>query len=97
MSEVRTIQVVTTKPTSTPMMIVRQFVLWAYLIGAEAVSHIWFGGSWVVDIMVIVLMFVYGYGKYSTGQGFSVEMTSADIKKWVADGMPPDIKEWKKQ
>ena len=94
MSDVKTIDIYT-KPSSTWRIMLRHIVIWCYLVGAEAVSHIWFGGSWVIDSMVLIGLVALVSGGIMREAGMRVEMTTAEIRLWVAAGMPLDIKQWR--
>jgi hypothetical protein len=72
----------------------RHAILWSYLVGAEFASHYLFGGSWVIDLMILVIMCAFVTVGIRKEVGLSVKMTKPEIKLWVASGMPGDIKEW---
>lgn len=73
----------------------RQTVIWTYLIAAEWGSHYLFGGSWVIDLMVIVMMVMAGILVGIRKTGWSVETTPTELKRWVNAGMPPDFASWR--
>jgi hypothetical protein len=72
-------------------------IVWGYLVGAEGVSHVWFGGSWVVDAMIIVALISILITTTAKKTGASVRLTPAEIRLWVAAGMPGDIKAWQRR
>lgn len=96
MAEVRTINVYTNGPKLLTIT-ARQTVIWVYLICAEAVSHLWFGGSWVIDLIVLVGLVMVATNSVMRQTGYSAEMTSAELRLWVAAGTPLDVKEWQAQ
>jgi len=94
MADVKTIGV-STKQTGVVTMFFRHVVIWGFLVGAEAGSHLWFGGSWVIDMMILTALVLFVINMATKKSGMAVEMTPAEIRLWVAAGMPNDIKEWR--
>lgn len=82
------------KPIGIPRFFFRHTIVWSYLVGAEGISHLWFGGSWVVDLMIVFGMCAI-FARWVSRDNLSVKMTRAEVRLWVAAGMPKDIKEWR--
>lgn len=95
MAETKSINVSTMKPAGNIKLIFRHCMLWGFLVGAEAAAHLLFGGSWVIDIIVLTVVALFVVSQVSKSAGFSVEMTKAELRLWVAAGMPDDIKQWR--
>lgn len=95
MAEVKTINVDSSPREGTIRVAWRHAVIWTYLVGAEGVSHLWFGGSWVIDMMILTGLIAMIFGQVSKFAGTRVSMTPAEIRLWVAAGMPLDVKTWK--
>lgn len=101
MAEVKTITVWTENQMKAkrPGIIIgtiKQVVFWSCLVGAEAASHLIFGGSWVVDIIVLSAVLLLVADKVSKLGGFKFDMTQDEIKRWAADGAPFDVQAWRK-
>ncbi len=94
MADVKSINI-STKQTGVVVMALRHTVIWTFLVGAEAGSHLWFGGSWVIDMMIITALVLFVINMATKASGMAVEMTPAEIRLWVAAGMPDDIKDWR--
>lgn len=84
-----------TKPPGTIKLAIRQIITWTCLVAAEGISHVWFGGSWVIDIMVIGIFFLTLYAVVARQSGMSVKMTPDEVRRWVMAGMPGDVKQWR--
>jgi hypothetical protein len=67
---------------------------WGYLVVAEAVSHAWFGGSWIIDLMIVIGMFGLVRTLYHPEE--NIVMSHSDVRAWVKAGMPDDIMEWRR-
>lgn len=76
--------------------IVRRTLPWIYLVGSEGISHWWFGGSWVIDLLVLVGLIVILHNMFQESAGAKVNMTVAEIQRWAAHGCPLDIAMWRK-
>jgi hypothetical protein len=98
MPEVRTIRVITNfdKPTGSVRLFFNQLMFWGFLVGAEGGSRMWFGGSWVIDVMVVTLVIMAAIAMSTKTLQIEAKMTTAEIRRWVAAGMPLDIKEWRR-
>jgi hypothetical protein len=96
MSEVRMIRLIQHEPTSSVRLFFNQLMFWGFLVGTEGFSRMWFGGSWVVDVMLIVVVIVWGITMSVRATGVEVNMTTAEIRRWVAAGTPRDVKEWRR-
>ncbi len=95
MMDVSTIRVDPDPNPSTFRLAIRHTMIWGYLIGAEASSHLLFGGSWVIDVMVLTSTIMWIVGKAFKESGSTVAMSPAEIRRWVTAGMPRDIKHWR--
>lgn len=95
MADVKIIKVDTQQGWGTIRVAWHHTVIWTYLVGAEGISHIWFGGSWVIDMMIIAGLFTIGAGQIAKSSGTTVSLTLPEIRLWVAAGMPLDVKAWK--
>ncbi len=69
---------------------------WGQLVGVIGLSHWWFGGSWIIDIMALVIMVTTIVNIMKNAGGAVVTMTHAEIRQWVTAGMPDDVNEWRK-
>lgn len=94
MADVKTISISTKQPGSLSV-ILRHAFIWSFLVGAEAASHLLFGGSWVIDVMILTALILLIAHQASNQSGMSVAMTPAEVRLWVAAGMPNDIKSWR--
>jgi len=72
-------------------------IVWGFCLFTEAVSHLMFSSSWVVDDLVlsvvgtwIVLAVMYGANK-------TIIMDHEEIRQWVDAGMPDDVRAWRQQ
>jgi hypothetical protein len=97
MAEVRTIRVITNeeKPTGMVTQFIRQAMFWSFLVGAEGGSRMWFGGSWVVDVMIVALVITWMITMIVRSTQVEVRMTPSEIRRWVGAGMPLQVKEWR--
>jgi len=98
MAEVKTITVWTDSQIKRPGTIVgaaKQVVFWGCLVGAEAASHLLFGGSWVVDVIVLAAAMLVVADRIGRLSGFKFDMSQNEIKRWAADGAPLDVKAWR--
>ena len=94
MAEVKSISI-DTKPPGTFRIAARHAIIWSYLIGTEAASHLWFGGSWVVDLMIVTMLVLFVIQFAMKSGGYTVSMTKSEIRLWVHAGMPDDVKAWR--
>jgi hypothetical protein len=81
-------------PTSLRIFI-NHAIFWGYLVFAETASHLLIGGSWVIDIMILVSLSLFVAGVISKSVGAMVTMSPDEIRRWVDSGMPRDIKSWR--
>lgn len=95
MADANSINISTREDGSNLKLIGRHAIIWTFLVGAEAASHLLFGGSWVIDMMVIVALIAWCAAQVSKQTGLSVQMTRPELREWVAAGMPSDIKQWR--
>lgn len=95
MAEVKKITVVTAPLAPAWRMFVRHAMLWTFLVGAEGASHTWFGGSWVVDFLVMAMLVMWVSSRVAADCGSAVEMTTSELRDWVQAGMPPDVRSWR--
>lgn len=94
MADVTQIKIVTKMPGNIALF-VRQALIWGYLVGAEAASHLLFGGSWIIDLMVLASLILIVTKHATQTAGMAPSMTKAEIRLWVAAGMPNDIAAWR--
>lgn len=52
----------------------------SFLVGTEATAHLLFGGSWVVDLVILVALVTMLMGQAKIYQGGMVGMTKAEIR-----------------
>lgn len=84
-----------TKPVSTFTFVFRQAVVWSFMVASEAAAHLWFGGSWVIDIMILVVLGLLITNYARRGIESLCPMTKPELRLWVAAGMPDDVKAWR--
>jgi len=94
MADVRTITLVERAP-SLFRTTVRQGIAWGFLVGAAGLSRMWFGGAWIVDMMILVAMVLLVTGAALRESGNSVKMTPDELRRWVDAGMPNDVGRWR--
>lgn len=70
-------------------------MFWATLIAAAGTSRLLFGGSWVIDVLILVITLVVVVMLAREMSGYSVDLTNEQIAAWVAAGQPDDIKAWR--
>jgi hypothetical protein len=99
MAEVKTITVWTDmiKRPGIVSIGARQIVFWSCLVGAEAASHLLFGGSFVIDIIIIAIVAMVSVSQIQKMSGYRFDMTQDEIKRWAADGAPLDILAWRER
>jgi len=97
MGDVETIRVDadTSGRTGAIKAAIKQAIFWSYLVCAEAVSHLWFGGSWIIDLIILIFLFIFALSRIEKFSGSTVCMTRDELRMWVAAGMPSDVKEWR--
>jgi hypothetical protein len=97
MAEVRTIRMIANsgKSIGPVRSLWNNVVFWTFLVGAEGISRMWFGGSWVIDVMIVTVVAVWATTTSVRSAQVEVNMTPAEIRRWVAAGMPLEIKEWR--
>lgn len=86
---------VITKPRGNVWLFTKQFIIWSYLVLAEGVAHWWFGGSWIIDLMVLISLVGILSLKVLGMTGRGVVMTKDEIRAWVQSGMPDNVVEWR--
>lgn len=74
----------------------RQVVVWSPMVIVEGASHAWFGGSWVIDVIVLVMFFMMLATNKILKAGLGVDVTKQQLRDWIADGMPDDLAGWKR-
>jgi hypothetical protein len=79
----------------------RRFVLllinacfWTMLVCSIAVSRVWLGGAFLVEILAAIfsIVMLFKFARQFTGK--EVEMSTDEVAAWLRDGAPSDVKEW---
>lgn len=68
---------------------------WVLLVGAIAVSRVWLGGSFLVELFAAVLAIVVLGKAAATWSGKMVTMHVSELEAWFNDGAPADVDEWR--
>lgn len=68
--------------------------LWGILIGAVGLSRVWFGGAFVIDLIVGIFALTYAVTIGQKFSGQNVNMTPEELRDYVADGCPEKAKTW---
>ena len=90
-SVTRVIHINAEPPTSPIWSATRTVFSFVVLIGAEGASHWLFGGSWVIDLIILVAIGTYIADRVTKANGWSADMAPEEIRDWVADGMPAKV------
>ncbi len=97
MSEIVTANIhVETKPTNRLASVASQAAFWAFLVSAIGVSRIWFGGSFLLELLALIFsmaMLVSVARKYV---GREVTMTPEELRRWLIAGAPKNVVEWRR-
>lgn len=91
MANTNTITIVISRPRQMLMPI----LFWGSLLGAEWFTRWAFGGSFLVDCIVLIGI-IAGLSMLGIAKsGLSVAMDRRELKRWVDDGMPRDVQAWR--
>ena len=84
------------KRHSLASVAVRQALYWGFLVGSIGLSHQWFGGSWVIDIVAFLMAILAFVFLVRQAADLDVRATVADMQAWARQGAPDDIAKWLK-
>lgn len=85
------------KQISFARKVLNALVFWSIPVAAIGLSKVWFGGSWVIDILVFTLLVMIVIVFVAKQTGTIVEMSRDEARAWFEDGMPRDVKGWKER
>jgi len=83
------IYTVVVRSTTTGELVFRALLVCLILIGGSGISHLYWGGSWIIDIMLVITMLAVTSG-VSQHSEREARMTPDQLRNWVLDGMPDD-------
>lgn len=88
---------VTNRTTSNRIIvsIITNIITWVPLTSIVALSELWLGGSWVINLVVLWIMFLFTFLWTWFLMDYEVHLTKEETRLWVLDGMPDNVKEWK--
>lgn len=88
---------VTNRTTSNRIIvsIITNIITWVPLTSIVALSELWLGGSWVINLVALWIMFLFTFLWTRFLMGYEVHLTKEETRLWVLDGMPDNVKEWK--
>lgn len=88
---------VTNRTTATRIAtsIITNMITWVPLVSIVTLSELWLGGSWVINLVALWIMFLFTFLWTRFLMGYEVHLTKEETRLWVLDGMPDNVKEWK--
>ncbi|SEG64355.1 hypothetical protein [Bosea lathyri] len=87
----------TQMPGSKTARWLRFVAFWIVIVAAFGFSKQWFGGSWVIDLIVLLLVALTTTSGVRSVLGYTADLTREQITAWVAAGQPADVKAWKER
>lgn len=88
---------VTNRTTATRIAtsIITNMITWVPLVSIVTLSELWLGGSWVINLVALWIMFLFTFLWTRFLIGHEIHLTKEETRLWVLDGMPDNVKEWK--
>lgn len=80
---------------TTIKVLINNIIFWSFILISVGGSKLLFGGSWVIDILVLLSAISWFCFTGLKIKGYSVSITKEENAKWVEAGMPDDVKAWK--
>lgn len=85
---------VETKPAGRLKLVFCQACFWAMLVGSIAVSRVWLGGSFLVEVLATIFSVIALVQIAKRFTGREITMSVRDVDAWISAGSPMDVKEW---
>ncbi|WP_050400443.1 hypothetical protein [Bradyrhizobium embrapense] len=85
---------VETRPSNRVLNLLCQILFWVLLIGAIAVSRLYLGGSFIVEVLATIFALVVLVHIAKRHSGAEITMSVSEVDAWIRDGAPTDVKEW---
>lgn len=78
-------------PLSSLQVFWRIVLFLAAIVVAGGISHWWYGGSWLVDItmFLIVLVIFAAWSKRDAERKEEITMTAVELQTWLVNGCLP--------
>jgi hypothetical protein len=86
---------VQTKPHKRFLALICQALFWIILVGAIAVSRAWLGGSFLVELLAAIFAIIVLVQAAARVTGKEVRMSVDEVRRWLDDGAPRDVLEWR--
>ncbi|SEB95898.1 hypothetical protein [Bradyrhizobium erythrophlei] len=85
---------VETKRPNRFLSLLMQAVFWLMLVSSIAISRIWLGGSFLVELLAAIFSIVVLVHLARGYSGAEIRMSVHEVDAWIRDGAPVDVKEW---
>lgn len=83
------------KKTSMVRTALAHVIYWTPLVAVISFSEIYLGGSWVINVLVLLVAALWFIAAMSITTGKYVGLSKDQAIRWVGDGAPDDVKAWK--